>query len=200
MKVLSRVDPSMWELLQANSLASASPCLTSHDFAHVDKGRGPSEAWWHQPLVALGRGKHSGAQSPPATSLLCLCRVRGSLGMEHDGQGNRCGDEVRLGSIMAPLVQAAFHRFHWSRCSQQELNRYLQWVLSSSLSPSSRECVRTILRPAFSLMSVHFKLFSFHLHMFVFWTLRVYLLSSQGWWKALLWISLLTFLPPYCNL
>ncbi|XP_075457821.1 A disintegrin and metalloproteinase with thrombospondin motifs 2-like isoform X2 [Ascaphus truei] len=47
------------------------------------------------------------------------------LGMEHDGQGNRCGDEVRMGSIMAPLVQAAFHRFHWSQCSQQELNRYL---------------------------------------------------------------------------
>ncbi|XP_043924871.1 A disintegrin and metalloproteinase with thrombospondin motifs 2-like [Protopterus annectens] len=47
------------------------------------------------------------------------------LGMEHDGQGNRCADEVRMGSIMAPLVQAAFHRFHWSRCSQQELNRYL---------------------------------------------------------------------------
>ncbi|KAM9106530.1 A disintegrin and metalloproteinase with thrombospondin motifs 2 isoform 2-T2 [Megaptera novaeangliae] len=47
------------------------------------------------------------------------------LGMEHDGQGNRCGDEVQLGSIMAPLVQAAFHRFHWSRCSQQELSRYL---------------------------------------------------------------------------
>lgn len=51
------------------------------------------------------------------------------LGMEHDGQGNRCGDEVQMGSIMAPLVQAAFHRFHWSRCSQQELGRYLQWVL-----------------------------------------------------------------------
>ncbi|XP_060783265.1 A disintegrin and metalloproteinase with thrombospondin motifs 2-like isoform X2 [Neoarius graeffei] len=47
------------------------------------------------------------------------------LGMEHDGQGNRCGDEVQMGSIMAPLVQAAFHRFHWSRCSQQELGRYL---------------------------------------------------------------------------
>ncbi|XP_035265429.1 A disintegrin and metalloproteinase with thrombospondin motifs 2-like isoform X3 [Anguilla anguilla] len=47
------------------------------------------------------------------------------LGMEHDGQGNRCGDEVHMGSIMAPLVQAAFHRFHWSRCSQQELGRYL---------------------------------------------------------------------------
>ncbi|KAJ8276310.1 hypothetical protein COCON_G00080620 [Conger conger] len=47
------------------------------------------------------------------------------LGMEHDGQGNRCGDEVPLGSIMAPLVQAAFHRFHWSRCSRQELSRYL---------------------------------------------------------------------------
>ncbi|KAG8579260.1 hypothetical protein GDO81_010779 [Engystomops pustulosus] len=54
------------------------------------------------------------------------------LGMEHDGQGNRCGDEVRMGSIMAPLVQASFHRFHWSRCSQQELSRYL----------SSYDCLR----------------------------------------------------------
>ncbi|XP_067886512.1 A disintegrin and metalloproteinase with thrombospondin motifs 3-like isoform X2 [Heterodontus francisci] len=47
------------------------------------------------------------------------------LGMEHDGQGNRCGDETSMGSVMAPLVQAAFHRFHWSRCSGQELKRYL---------------------------------------------------------------------------
>ncbi|XP_030638921.1 A disintegrin and metalloproteinase with thrombospondin motifs 2 [Chanos chanos] len=47
------------------------------------------------------------------------------LGMEHDGQGNECGDEVPMGSIMAPLVQAAFHRYHWSRCSQKELSRYL---------------------------------------------------------------------------
>uniref|UniRef100_A0A8C1EZK9 ADAM metallopeptidase with thrombospondin type 1 motif, 2a n=2 Tax=Cyprinus carpio TaxID=7962 RepID=A0A8C1EZK9_CYPCA len=47
------------------------------------------------------------------------------LGMEHDGQANECGDEVPMGSIMAPLVQASFHRFHWSRCSQQELRRYL---------------------------------------------------------------------------
>ncbi|XP_032825355.2 A disintegrin and metalloproteinase with thrombospondin motifs 3-like isoform X1 [Petromyzon marinus] len=47
------------------------------------------------------------------------------LGMEHDGQGNRCGDETSMGSIMAPLVQAAFHRYHWSRCSRQELARYL---------------------------------------------------------------------------
>ncbi|XP_076856662.1 A disintegrin and metalloproteinase with thrombospondin motifs 14 isoform X2 [Brachyhypopomus gauderio] len=47
------------------------------------------------------------------------------LGMEHDGQGNRCGDETSMGSIMAPLVQAAFHRYHWSRCSKQELSRYI---------------------------------------------------------------------------
>uniref|UniRef100_A0AAY4BUK8 ADAM metallopeptidase with thrombospondin type 1 motif 2 n=1 Tax=Denticeps clupeoides TaxID=299321 RepID=A0AAY4BUK8_9TELE len=47
------------------------------------------------------------------------------LGMEHDGEGNECGDEVPMGSIMAPLVQAAFHRFHWSRCSQEELRRFL---------------------------------------------------------------------------
>ncbi|KAH0516852.1 A disintegrin and metalloproteinase with thrombospondin motifs 14 [Microtus ochrogaster] len=47
------------------------------------------------------------------------------LGMEHDGQGNGCDDETSLGSVMAPLVQAAFHRFHWSRCSKLELSRYL---------------------------------------------------------------------------
>ncbi|XP_046898993.1 LOW QUALITY PROTEIN: A disintegrin and metalloproteinase with thrombospondin motifs 2-like [Hypomesus transpacificus] len=48
------------------------------------------------------------------------------LGMEHDGQGNDCGDEVPLGSIMAPLVQAAFHRFHWSSCSHEELQKFLK--------------------------------------------------------------------------
>lgn len=48
--------------------------------------------------------------------------------MEHDGQGNRCGDETAMGSVMAPLVQAAFHRYHWSMCSGQELKRYIQWV------------------------------------------------------------------------
>nr|XP_044993351.1 A disintegrin and metalloproteinase with thrombospondin motifs 14 isoform X2 [Jaculus jaculus] len=47
------------------------------------------------------------------------------LGMEHDSQGNGCDDETSLGSVMAPLVQAAFHRFHWSRCSKLELSRYL---------------------------------------------------------------------------
>ena len=48
--------------------------------------------------------------------------------MEHDGQVNGCGDEVPLGSIMSPLVQAAFHRYHWSRCSRQELSSYLQYA------------------------------------------------------------------------
>ncbi|KAG9480383.1 hypothetical protein GDO78_012059 [Eleutherodactylus coqui] len=47
------------------------------------------------------------------------------LGMEHDGQGNKCGDETSMGSVMAPLVQAAFHRYHWSRCSGQELKRHI---------------------------------------------------------------------------
>jgi hypothetical protein len=54
--------------------------------------------------------------------------LRSRLGMEHDGQGNRCGDETAMGSVMAPLVQAAFHRYHWSRCSGQELKRYIQYV------------------------------------------------------------------------
>ncbi|ELK09562.1 A disintegrin and metalloproteinase with thrombospondin motif 14 [Pteropus alecto] len=61
------------------------------------------------------------------------------LGMEHDGQGNGCADETSLGSVMAPLVQAAFHRFHWSRCSKLELSRYLpsyNCLLDDPFAPS----------------------------------------------------------------
>ncbi|XP_067348055.1 A disintegrin and metalloproteinase with thrombospondin motifs 2-like isoform X2 [Channa argus] len=48
------------------------------------------------------------------------------LGMEHDGEANNCEDDVMLGSIMSPRVQATFHRYHWSRCSWRELHKYLQ--------------------------------------------------------------------------
>uniref|UniRef100_A0A3Q1JX00 Uncharacterized protein n=1 Tax=Anabas testudineus TaxID=64144 RepID=A0A3Q1JX00_ANATE len=47
------------------------------------------------------------------------------LGMEHDGEANNCEDDVPLGSIMSPRVQATFHRYHWSRCSWRELHKYL---------------------------------------------------------------------------
>lgn len=49
--------------------------------------------------------------------------------MEHDGEANDCADDVPLGSIMSPRVQASFYRYHWSRCSWMELQKYLQWVL-----------------------------------------------------------------------
>lgn len=68
----------------------------------------------------------------PVTALTLQRTFPLRLGMEHDGQGNRCADETSMGSIMAPLVQAAFHRYHWSRCSKQELNRYIQYVYSFS--------------------------------------------------------------------
>uniref|UniRef100_A0A3Q3X460 Uncharacterized protein n=1 Tax=Mola mola TaxID=94237 RepID=A0A3Q3X460_MOLML len=44
------------------------------------------------------------------------------LGMEHDGEANECADDVPLGSIMSPQVQASFYRYHWSRCSWMELH------------------------------------------------------------------------------
>ncbi|XP_029028836.1 A disintegrin and metalloproteinase with thrombospondin motifs 2-like isoform X2 [Betta splendens] len=47
------------------------------------------------------------------------------LGMEHDGEANNCEDDVLLGSIMSPRVQATFYRYHWSRCSWRELHQYL---------------------------------------------------------------------------
>ncbi|XP_058527476.1 A disintegrin and metalloproteinase with thrombospondin motifs 14 isoform X2 [Ochotona princeps] len=49
------------------------------------------------------------------------------LGLQHDGQMNTCADDVSLGSVMAPLVQSSFHRFHWSHCSRLELRRYLSY-------------------------------------------------------------------------
>uniref|UniRef100_A0A3Q3XB25 Uncharacterized protein n=1 Tax=Mola mola TaxID=94237 RepID=A0A3Q3XB25_MOLML len=47
------------------------------------------------------------------------------LGMEHDGEANECADDVPLGSIMSPQVQASFYRYHWSRCSWMELHKHL---------------------------------------------------------------------------
>ncbi|KAF7206779.1 A disintegrin and metalloproteinase with thrombospondin motifs 2-like, partial [Nothobranchius furzeri] len=47
------------------------------------------------------------------------------LGMEHDGEANDCDEDVPLGSIMSPRVQATFYRYHWSRCSWRELHQYL---------------------------------------------------------------------------
>ncbi|XP_019747547.1 A disintegrin and metalloproteinase with thrombospondin motifs 2-like [Hippocampus comes] len=47
------------------------------------------------------------------------------LGMEHDGEVNECDDDVSLGSIMSPQVEATFYRYHWSRCSWSELHKYL---------------------------------------------------------------------------
>ncbi|XP_015115584.1 A disintegrin and metalloproteinase with thrombospondin motifs 2 [Diachasma alloeum] len=52
------------------------------------------------------------------------------LGLTHDGDesaDNFCGNEA-TGSIMAPMVAATFHRFHWSSCSRKEFNRRAkQW-------------------------------------------------------------------------
>ena len=48
------------------------------------------------------------------------------LGLTHDGDvnsGNSCGDEASRGSVMAPIVAATFHRFHWSACSKKEFHR-----------------------------------------------------------------------------
>uniref|UniRef100_G3QCN4 ADAM metallopeptidase with thrombospondin type 1 motif, 2 n=1 Tax=Gasterosteus aculeatus aculeatus TaxID=481459 RepID=G3QCN4_GASAC len=45
------------------------------------------------------------------------------LGMQHDGEANDCADDVPMGSIMSPRVQATFQRYHWSRCSWRELHQ-----------------------------------------------------------------------------
>ncbi|XP_011305671.1 A disintegrin and metalloproteinase with thrombospondin motifs 2 isoform X2 [Fopius arisanus] len=53
------------------------------------------------------------------------------LGLTHDGDesaDNFCGNEAHVGSVMAPMVAATFHRFHWSSCSRREfIHRAKEW-------------------------------------------------------------------------
>ncbi|XP_071986554.1 A disintegrin and metalloproteinase with thrombospondin motifs 14 isoform X2 [Engystomops pustulosus] len=113
-------------------------------WAHSQQRSDPDHAEHHDHAVFLTRQDFGPAGYAPVTGMchpLRSCTLNHEdgfssafvvahetghvLGMEHDGQGNRCADETSMGSIMAPLVQAAFHRYHWSRCSKQELNRYI---------------------------------------------------------------------------
>ncbi|XP_058477507.1 A disintegrin and metalloproteinase with thrombospondin motifs 14 isoform X2 [Solea solea] len=113
-------------------------------WANTQQRRDPDHAEYHDHSIFLTRQDFGPAGYAPVTGMchpLRSCTLNHEdgfssafvvahetghvLGMEHDGQGNRCADETSMGSIMAPLVQAAFHRYHWSRCSKQELNRYI---------------------------------------------------------------------------
>ncbi|XP_055969353.1 A disintegrin and metalloproteinase with thrombospondin motifs 14 [Sorex fumeus] len=113
-------------------------------WAHSQQRQDPHHAEHHDHVVFLTRQNFGPSGYAPVTGMchpLRSCALNHEdgfssafvvahetghvLGMEHDGQGNGCSDETGLGSVMAPLVQAAFHRFHWSRCSRLELSRYL---------------------------------------------------------------------------
>ncbi|XP_073935176.1 A disintegrin and metalloproteinase with thrombospondin motifs 14 isoform X2 [Castor canadensis] len=113
-------------------------------WAHSQQRQDPSHSEHHDHVVFLTRQNFGPSGYAPVTGMchpLRSCALNHEdgfssafvvahetghvLGMEHDGQGNGCADETSLGSVMAPLVQAAFHRFHWSRCSKLELSRYL---------------------------------------------------------------------------
>ncbi|XP_006835920.1 PREDICTED: A disintegrin and metalloproteinase with thrombospondin motifs 14 [Chrysochloris asiatica] len=113
-------------------------------WAHSQQRQDPDHAEHHDHVVFLTRQDFGPSGYAPITGMchpLRSCALNHEdgfssafvvahetghvLGMEHDGQGNGCADETSLGSVMAPLVQAAFHRFHWSRCSKLELSRYL---------------------------------------------------------------------------
>uniref|UniRef100_A0A674NTX2 ADAM metallopeptidase with thrombospondin type 1 motif 14 n=1 Tax=Takifugu rubripes TaxID=31033 RepID=A0A674NTX2_TAKRU len=113
-------------------------------WANTQQRRDPEHSEYHDHAIFLTRQDFGPAGYAPVTGMchpLRSCTLNHEdgfssafvvahetghvLGMEHDGQGNRCADETSMGSIMAPLVQAAFHRYHWSRCSKQELNRYI---------------------------------------------------------------------------
>ncbi|XP_077596400.1 A disintegrin and metalloproteinase with thrombospondin motifs 2-like [Stigmatopora nigra] len=71
------------------------------------------------------------------------------LGMEHDGEANECDDDVSLGSIMSPQVEATFYRYHWSRCSWSELHKYLHTYDCLRDDPFSHDWATPPLLPGF---------------------------------------------------
>ena len=51
------------------------------------------------------------------------------IGMTHDGEGgNKCVNEPKRGSIMAPLVMANLHNYFWSPCSKEEIDTIVRLV------------------------------------------------------------------------
>ncbi|XP_023254949.1 A disintegrin and metalloproteinase with thrombospondin motifs 2-like [Seriola lalandi dorsalis] len=91
--------------------------------------REQSHAEQHDHTIYLTRQEFgpSGMQDSIHFNVMKINRIYRNLllGMEHDGEANNCADDVPLGSIMSPRVQATFHRYHWSRCSWRELHQYL---------------------------------------------------------------------------
>ncbi|XP_066584246.1 A disintegrin and metalloproteinase with thrombospondin motifs 3-like isoform X2 [Prorops nasuta] len=78
------------------------------------------------------------------------------LGLSHDGDGkagNTCGKEASAGSIMAPIVAATFHRFHWSKCSRKEFHRRTRKWLCLLNRPNHNNAteLEATLRQAFTM-------------------------------------------------
>ncbi|XP_012282946.1 A disintegrin and metalloproteinase with thrombospondin motifs 3 [Orussus abietinus] len=78
------------------------------------------------------------------------------LGLTHDGDesaGNTCGEEATLGSVMAPMVAATFHRFHWSPCSKREFHqRTKKWsCLSNQPNVSNATHLAATLEETFTM-------------------------------------------------
>ncbi|XP_034952483.1 A disintegrin and metalloproteinase with thrombospondin motifs 2-like [Chelonus insularis] len=78
------------------------------------------------------------------------------LGLTHDGDDasdNSCSYEASEGSIMAPVVSATFHRFHWSPCSRKEFyHRSKQWeCMNNPPSFNNSTHLKTTLRDTFTM-------------------------------------------------
>ena len=56
------------------------------------------------------------------------------MGLHHDGFFNDCDPDPHDGKIMAPMVQATYHKYYWTRCSRESMARYIQFVFETLLS------------------------------------------------------------------
>lgn len=137
--VLLHKDPKEVTFSTANPNKSL---LTACDYMHkIRIGRSDADPKYHDHATFLTRTPFGTAAGYAPVFGMChpvqSCTLNGedgfpsafiiaheaghSLGMEHDGESNSCASETARGSIMAPLVQSRFNRFHWSKCSQKEV-------------------------------------------------------------------------------
>lgn len=65
-----------------------------------------------------------------------------NLGINHDGDENKCEANVNDGRIMGPRVFSHFFSYRWSSCSREYLDKYLPYATCLNMAPEDPPIIR----------------------------------------------------------